>query len=266
MPYTSRELREVFHLLFLRRLLDLAQPALFALKGGVNLRLFFNSPRLSEDMDLDVLAGSVATLRKNGYRVLEDPAFTRSLAAFGIEDIQLGDPSRAKHTSTTQRFRARLVTAAGEALPTKVEFSRRAMQHGTPHTELLVTAPINPQIAGRYRQIAFVCQHYAGPAAVRQKVEALAGRATPQVRDVFDLYILWLGGHWPATQGDPLAGEDVRERALANLLAMTYANYEGQVLDFLEDAARDQYASEARWEQVVETVFELLSGHDPSRR
>lgn len=43
MPFTPRELREVFHLLFLRRLLDLAQPALFALKGGVNLRLFFNS-------------------------------------------------------------------------------------------------------------------------------------------------------------------------------------------------------------------------------
>lgn len=38
---------------------------------------FFQSPRYSEDMDLDVLSGSVATLKKNGYKILESDAFKR---------------------------------------------------------------------------------------------------------------------------------------------------------------------------------------------
>ena len=64
MAYTHRQQREVFHLLFLERLLRLSDPSLYVLKGGLNLRFFFNSPRFSEDMDLDVLGGSVATLEE----------------------------------------------------------------------------------------------------------------------------------------------------------------------------------------------------------
>ena len=66
MDYSHWQQREIFHLLFLEQLLKLSDPNLFVLKGGLNLRFFFNSPRYSEDMDLDVLGGSVATLRKNG--------------------------------------------------------------------------------------------------------------------------------------------------------------------------------------------------------
>jgi hypothetical protein len=54
--YYSLQQREVFHLEFLRwfgRKLDYRY---YALKGGVNMRLFFGSMRYSEDMDLD-LAG-----------------------------------------------------------------------------------------------------------------------------------------------------------------------------------------------------------------
>ena len=129
MPYSHRQQREIFHFLFLERLLKIADPRLFVLKGGVNLRFFFNSPRYSEDMDLDVLGGSVATLKKNGYRILDDPAFARSLAAFDIRELIVNDPAKAKHTTTTQRFRLRLVTTAGDVHPTRVEFSRRGVSH-----------------------------------------------------------------------------------------------------------------------------------------
>ena len=60
-----------------------------AWRGGTALhKLYLHpAPRYSEDMDLDVLAGSVSTLRNNGYRILADLAFRRSLQPFGIADI-----------------------------------------------------------------------------------------------------------------------------------------------------------------------------------
>jgi hypothetical protein len=71
-PLPETAAREVFHLLFLERLFVASQASQYVLKGGVNLRLFFGSPRYSEDMDLDVVAGSVTTLKKNGFKILED--------------------------------------------------------------------------------------------------------------------------------------------------------------------------------------------------
>jgi len=50
-------------------------------------------------------------------------------------------------------------------------------------------------LCGVYRQISFACEHYSGQAAVVQKIKALAGRAQTQARDVFDLFVLHLGGH-----------------------------------------------------------------------
>ncbi len=159
-------------------------------------------------------------------------------------------------------------------LPTEVEFSRRAI--GADRLEprsaareadgLLETATISPRIAGRYRQLAFPCQHYTGLAAVRQKVRALARRAAPQVRDAFDLHVLWLGGHWPAVDGELGVPAADRERALENLLAMTYADYQGQVLDFIDDDARNEYAAEPQWQRIAETVYRLLEGSEPSGR
>ena len=46
----SRQQREIFHLLFLKRLLKVSNPRAFVLKGGINLRFFFSSPRYFEDM------------------------------------------------------------------------------------------------------------------------------------------------------------------------------------------------------------------------
>ena len=92
MLYTHRELREAFHLLFLDRLLKLSDLRLYVLNGGANLRFFHGSPRYSEDMDVDVLGGAVPTLRKNGYRVLNDAAFRRSLATLGVIDVEVNDP------------------------------------------------------------------------------------------------------------------------------------------------------------------------------
>ena len=251
MLLTHLRQREIFHFLFLERLLKISDPRLFVLKGGVNLRFFYSSPRYSEDMDLDVLAGSVASLKKNAYRILEDPAFARLLATYGITDLRINDPAKAKQTLTTQRFRAHLVTAAGETYPTKVEFSRRGVN------DQYLTETINPEVARRYRRLAFTCQHYPASSAILQKIAALANRSEVQVRDAFDLYVLWLGGHLHAGAIGSLP-KAVPIRAQNNVLEFTYADYQGQVLDYLEPAQLDRFANEDCWNDICERLLTVL--------
>lgn len=247
-------IREVFHLLFLERLFATSSPSQYVLKGGVNLRFFFASPRYSEDMDLDVVAGNVATLKKNGFKILEDKAFGRALQAFGVSAIQLNDPAKAKQTETTQRFRVRLVTGAGVELPTKVEFSRRAPKD----LYTVVTANIPGERARPYGRLGFPCPHYDGTSAAIQKARALPGRETPQCRDVFDLYILALGGH--ATRD--LIAEKLSEKecsdARAVVEALEYAAYDGQVVEFLEDDARARFGTSEAWDEMRLVVLELF--------
>ena len=54
MEIHSFEVREYFHLLMLKELNKRLSGRDFALKGGVYLRLFLSSPRLSEDIDFDI--------------------------------------------------------------------------------------------------------------------------------------------------------------------------------------------------------------------
>jgi len=54
MALSARQTIEMFHLVFLRALAAKGEDkSLFALKGGCNLRFFFQSVRYSEDIDID---------------------------------------------------------------------------------------------------------------------------------------------------------------------------------------------------------------------
>jgi predicted nucleotidyltransferase component of viral defense system len=240
----------------LEELLRQTDPRLYVLKGGVNLRFFFNSPRYSEDMDIDILAGNVATLKKNGYKILESSAFKRALSTFGIADIQINDPSKAKQTETTQRFRVRLVNEAGEQLPTKIEFSRRK---GTDQPYVL--QKISPEIAKPYHRLAYSCQHYTGESAALQKIQALAGRDLPQARDVFDLNILHSGGYLTASHVHKHLTKPLIQMALANLKTIHYDQFKGQVVEFLNESDRQIYGTESSWKLLKQTVSETLQ-HD----
>jgi hypothetical protein len=251
---SDTRIREVFHFCFLERLLKLSDPNIYILKGGVNLRFFFNSPRYSEDMDIDVFAGSVATLKKNGYKILQDAAFKRSLRLFDIEDIEINDPNKAKQTTTTQRFRFALITPAGHRLPTKVEFSRRKQ-------DVADDAPmelIDPGIARQYRKLAYRCRHYSGEVAVVHKIKALAGRTVTQARDVFDLAILFNGGYTIPTAKEPLITKSQLAQAIECLMGLTWNDYQGQVVEFLDIESREEYGTESAWELLQRRVLETL--------
>ena len=248
--FTDTQIREVFHFCFLDRLLKLSDPGLYILKGGVNLRFFFRSPRYSEDMDIDVLAGSVHTLKKNGYKILNDGAFQRSLRSFDIADLEVNDPAKAKQTETTQRFRCVLITPAGHRLPTKVEFSRRK-ESGDGESE---AALIDAEIARTYRKLSYRCPHYTGGAAVVQKLRALAGRPVTQARDVFDLAILFRGGHSPPAGGDYV-------KAIDCLMGLTWEDYEGQVIEFLDKESRAEYGDKQAWAMLQNQVLSQIEAN-----
>jgi len=231
---------------------------MYVLKGGVNLRFFFGSPRYSEDMDIDVIAGSVETLKKNGYKILHDDAFRRSLRTFDIANIEVNDPAKGKQTKTTQRFRFGLITPAGNRLPTKVEFSRRSKTADGMSEFRFIDA----DIARAYRKLAFRCPHYTGAAAVVQKLRALTGRQVTQARDVFDLAILIRSGLGPPAPWSKLLKKSQHEKAIDHLLSLNWEDYEGQVVEFLDAASRAEYGDRSAWELLQNLVLSELEPND----
>ncbi|MBI2995584.1 MAG: nucleotidyl transferase AbiEii/AbiGii toxin family protein [Candidatus Melainabacteria bacterium] len=247
--------REVFHFCFLEHLLLISDPKIYILKGGVNLRFFFNNPRYSEDMDIDVLASSVSTLKKNGYKILNENSFRRRLQTFGIEGLIINDPAKAKHTETTQRFKLKIITSSGESLPTKIEFSRRKKTHD------LYTYKfdrINTEISNKYNRLSFLCQHYTGKTAIIQKIEALYGRSQTQSRDVFDVFILTLGGHAKELDVNKLDPNLVL-KAKEAVLSLNYKEFKEQVLEFLDAAEYAKYSSYENWTEMQNKVAGLLT-------
>src|SRR5580658_1344723 len=117
----QREAIERFHLIFLRHFATVINPGTICLKGGVNLRLYFNSPRLSEDIDFDARVVGVEILKKNVNKVLASRPLLTELAAVGIT---LGEINPAKQTQTAQRWKFHVIYEKSP-FPTRLEFSRR---------------------------------------------------------------------------------------------------------------------------------------------
>jgi hypothetical protein len=172
----------------------------------------------------------------------------------GIVDLEVNDPSRAKHTETMQRFRVTLVLDSGQRLPTKVEFSRRGIDDAQTRTER-----IDPEVARRHERTAYNVNHYVPAVAARQKIEALAGRPQTQARDLFDLALLDGRG---AVDRATLAGLDdaLLGAAVAAVSSLGYADWDGQVLEYLDYDALDAYRGRERFEQIQSSMIELLEG------
>jgi predicted nucleotidyltransferase component of viral defense system len=252
--YNSLQTREIFHLLFLRALVRSIPLTTFALKGGSNLRFFFRSIRYSEDMDIDVSGIAVATLRDKVMKVIESPSLLDTLRTFGIEDLRLPNMARAKQTETVQRFKVGLLTTAGEDLATKVEFSRRGLDEG------IRSEPISSRVLAAYRLPPIIAPHYDARSAALQKVRALQSRATPQPRDVFDLYLL-------SSQPEVLEAELMRDlepglihQIRDTIYSLEYQHYRDAVVSFLGAEDKAAYDSPEIWDEIRLRVLSILEG------
>ena len=246
--WNGRQTIEIFHLLFLRAFGARVDKALFAVKGGCNLRFFLKSIRYSEDLDLDIHTMSVGTLRNNVNRLLEAPAFVQALRTQGIEIARM---SVTKQTETTQRWKLTLrLSESGAEVPTKIEFSRRGLDGGKA-VEL-----VDAGIIRTYRLYPVIVQHYSAHTAFAQKVSALAMREQVQSRDVFDLKLLLDAGG--AEQPLPETAAANLATAIDTALTVDYDAFAGQVLAFLAPEYQEHYGKRKVWVELQEQVVDAL--------
>lgn len=246
--WTDRQAIEIFHLLFLRGFAARVDKALFALKGGSNLRFYHRSIRYSEDIDLDIRTMAVATLRSNVEAALAADSLRHSLRAQGLDILSTTAP---KQTATTQRWKIVLRSEAAAAnIPTKIEFSRRALDEG------VALAPVDPELIRRYRLYPLLVQHYGAAAAFAQKVAAVALRTETQARDIFDLKLLIDAGAAEAPLPPKQAAQ--LERAIDNAMSVGFDEFTGHVVAFLEPEHQADYGDRRAWETLQEQVIDAL--------
>jgi predicted nucleotidyltransferase component of viral defense system len=247
---TKREAVERFHLVFLRHFATVISPGTICLKGGVNLRLYHNSPRLSEDVDFDSRVVGVEILKKNVNRVLASRPLLTELAAVGIT---LSEIKPAKQTRTVQRWKFHVIYES-DPLPTRLEFSRR---NDAPF-ENCATEPPSPALLAGQQVVPFVFNHYLPPAAYRQKIKALATRTQVQARDVFDLHHL---SRYAAAGRE--APPELVARAMAQLHLIGFSMFENQVVPFLPADLAAYYGTPEAWKAMTEKVRDDLSAGRP---
>jgi predicted nucleotidyltransferase component of viral defense system len=245
----AREIVELFHLVFIRALFsNLQDKRLLAIKGGINLRFYFQSVRFSEDLDLDVTTMSKAALENRVDRLLASPAVLSPLKARGIV---VADVSKPKQTETVQRWKLSIANASASVTDrTKIEFSRRTT------VDAAALEPVDTQIANTYQLPVFLANHYRCAEAVRQKIHALAERAEPQPRDVFDLHVLFACPDAPKRlDADASAWLDA---AVANASDLTYDQFVALVVSYLAPEHAEIYSSRDAWDAMQLHVIDRL--------
>jgi len=251
--WTERQAIELFHLIFVAHLGRRVDKALFAIKGGCNLRFYCRSIRYSEDIDFDIRTMAPATLAGNVDTILASLAFAKELR---VKQIEVEHITKAKQTDTTQRWKLAIRIAQGSAVPTKIEFSRRS---GLDDDHLL--EPVDAELVRNYELYPVLAQHYSREAAFRQKIGALSLRASPQARDIFDLKLLLDGGAGKVRLPAAIAGEI--PRAVENAMTIGFDAFSGQVLAFLAADYQEYYRSRRVWEDLQNEVIEALEERQP---
>jgi hypothetical protein len=198
-------------------------------------------------MDLDGTGQASEAIRGSLIGMFENSAFTRRLQSFGIRELDPGEGPN-KNTETTCRYKFGVVVGGGIRYPTKVEVSFRERHVAD---KAVLEAP-TPEILQAYGMDTLEVRHYAREAAARQKIEALAGRREAQARDVFDLHML-VPDQAPDNLVQLLAkgiADNRLKEAHERALAITYAEYEGQVFEFLGEEARSRYGTQGAWDEM----------------
>jgi predicted nucleotidyltransferase component of viral defense system len=249
MADSSFDLREYFHLQLLRHLAMRLAGRSYAVKGGICLRFFLRSPRLSEDMDLDIgMKMPVQTLEKAVDSVLESRALMAYLEPRGIRELSVSKP---KQTATTQRWKIQLHQKDALSYSTKIEFSRRAP------TIDAETGVIAAPLLSHYQLTPFGARYYAAPAIVNQKLQALASPTRNALRDLFDLHHLFftIG---VAPSAIKTVDAVVIEKTLAKIGSFQYADFKAQVIPFLSSDLLDFYRQVSAFDTLKVQVETLL--------
>lgn len=249
MKITPKMQVEIFHLLFLQQFSSQTAANLYAIKGGCNLRFFFDSVRYSEDLDVDIITIQKQTLENKVTKILNSPLFMKLLQEYEINRITVSTP---KQTPITQRWKIQLHLNSEMPLNTKIEFSRRNEKC---RGEL---ENITMKICQQYCLSPMRLSHYGINEAISQKIIALAHRSLTQARDIFDLYhLLHIA---PNTQ--LVISKNILEKAIEALLSISFAEYKSQVVNFLEPEKQKIFDNKDYWSDISNTVHTYLCGFE----
>ena len=249
--YNPLQLREIFHLEFLRWLGRGVKPSYYVLKGGVNLRFFYNSFRYSEDIDLDARFLRVDVLQDKVIRILKSASFQNNLKPFGIDKIIPPDMAKAKQTQTTQRFKIHLITPSKEDFFTKIDFSRRKFENN------IKIETVSNTILREYKLAPLLVPHYDIISMVSQKLDALAARKIIQARDAFDIYIL-------SAQFEPSNKEKIKlnpenmDKAYKNIFEISFEQFRDTVVSYLLKEDQKIYDSPRSWDEIKLKVANFI--------
>jgi len=246
MELTRAQVVELFHMAFLQVLPTRLDQARYILKGGANLRYFFNSVRYSEDIDLDISGVQQWLVEDKVDAVLNSGALKAVLRA---SQLEVGAFTKPKQSDTTHRWKVPIIDSGQrEPVRTKIEFSNR---NGDPRYRL-ETVP--GRIVEPYALRATSVQHYIGQAPREQKVRALEDRTETQARDVFDLDLLLR----QETLERGTLPDEVLAGAIQRALELPFGAFRDQVLPFLETDVVELYASEDKWDEMKIFVADKL--------
>jgi hypothetical protein len=173
------------------------------------------------------------------------------LSPLKARGIVVADVSKPKQTETVQRWKLSIANASASVTDrTKIEFSRRTT------VDAAALEPVDTQIANTYQLPVFLANHYRCAEAVRQKIHALAERAEPQPRDVFDLHVLFACPDAPKRlDADASAWLDA---AVANASDLTYDQFVALVVSYLAPEHAEIYSSRDAWDAMQLHVIDRL--------
>ncbi len=244
---TDAQVLEFLHLAFLQVLPARLDRARYVVKGGANLRYFFDSPRYSEDIDLDAVGIEPWRLEAKVDEALASQALGVVLRAGGLA-VQSG--GKQTQTGTTQRWKPAItVRGRREPVRTRIEFSHRVSDSRR------VLEAVPDRVAAPYALRPPTMLHYTVEAAIEQKIAALALRSETQARDAFDLDLL-LRRHREAIRPEQIEPRIVRA-AVERALELPFEAFRDQVLPFLDPEMAELY-DRASWEQLQSFVAERL--------
>ena len=240
---------EVFQLAILTVLQVRLNQDRYILKGGANLRYFYESPRYSEDMDLDAVGIDRWKLEEKIDDVLASRALIQTVRS---KDVSIAEITKPKQTETTQRWKLALAVP-GRRVPfwTKIEFSRRGLA-GRSQLDQVPT-----RIVEKYALRPPTVRHYLVEAMILQKITALSERSETQARDVFDLDLLFR--QYPEMRRQKRLSAKLINEAIERVVELPFGAFRTQVVEFFDPDIVELYENPRAWDEIQQRVMEKLA-------
>lgn len=203
--YQTTELnlrREYFQHLFLSTFYQQAKTDQIYFKGGTALRLIFDSPRFSEDLDCISGVEDIVTIEET---------ILNTLTAMTRENI---DVDLTEATVTSGGYLA-LITFQAEAELINIQLELSLREGEKQGEAVLIASEFMP---------AFLIVALEKDLLIKEKIQALLSRKKP--RDFFDLYFILRANLLPPEEKHILAN-------VADVLAGINLNFEKELKEFL---------------------------------